>query len=128
MSFENGIHTKLNKQLNEDGIDLSGGEKQKLLIARAIYRDSPILILDEPTAALDALAERDLYQKYAELSEGKTTIYISHRLASTQFCDRIFVMDKGEIVEVGTHEELVAAGGLYSEMFEKQSSYYKSEV
>lgn len=128
MSFENGIHTKLNKQLNEDGIDLSGGEKQKLLIARAIYRGAPILILDEPTAALDALAERDLYQKYAELSEGKTTIYISHRLASTQFCDRIFVMDKGEIVEVGTHEELVAAGGLYSEMFEKQSSYYKSGV
>lgn len=127
MSFENGIYTKLNKQLNEDGIDLSGGEKQKLLIARAIYRDAPILILDEPTAALDALAERDLYQKYAELSEGKTTIYISHRLASTQFCDRIFVMDKGEIVEAGTHEELMTSGGLYSEMFEKQSSYYKTE-
>lgn len=124
MSLEEGIHTKLDKQMNEHGIDLSGGEKQKLLIARAIYRDAPILILDEPTAALDAMAERELYQRYAELSKGKTTIYISHRLASAQFCDRIFVMNHGEIAEVGTHDELLKAGGLYSEMFEKQSSYY----
>lgn len=124
MSLEEGIHTKLDKQMNEHGIDLSGGEKQKLLIARAIYRDAPILILDEPTAALDAMAERELYQRYAELSKGKTTIYISHRLASAQFCDRIFVMNHGEIAEVGTHDELLKVGGLYSEMFEKQSSYY----
>ncbi len=124
MSLEEGIHTKLDKQMNEHGIDLSGGEKQKLLIARAIYRDAPILILDEPTAALDAMAERELYQRYAELSKGKTTIYISHRLASAQFCDRIFVMNHGEIAEAGTHDELLKAGGLYSEMFEKQSSYY----
>ena len=124
MSLEEGIHTKLDKQMNEHGIDLSGGEKQKLLIARAIYRDAPILILDEPTAALDAMAERELYQRYAELSKGKTTIYISNRLASAQFCDRIFVMNHGEIAEVGTHDELLKAGGLYSEMFEKQSSYY----
>ncbi len=124
MSLDDGIHTKLNKQMNENGVDLSGGEKQKLLIARAIYRNAPILILDEPTAALDAIAERELYQKYAELSKGKTTIYISHRLASAQFCDRIFVMNHGEIAEVGTHDELVKAGGLYSEMFEKQSAYY----
>ena len=124
MSLEEGIHTKLDKQMNEHGIDLSGGEKQKLLIARAIYRDAPILILDEPTAALDAMAERELYQRYAELSKGKTTIYISHRLASAQFCDRIFVINHGEIAEAGTHDELLKAGGLYSEMFEKQSSYY----
>ena len=80
--------------------------------------------MDEPTAALDAMAERELYQRYAELSKGKTTIYISHRLASAQFCDRIFVMNHGEIAEAGTHDELLKAGGLYSEMFEKQSSYY----
>lgn len=127
-SLEKGIYSKLDRQLNEDGVDFSGGEKQKLLIARAIYKDAPVLILDEPTAALDAIAERDLYLKYAELSKDKTTIYISHRLASTQFCDRTIVMENGKIAEVGTHEELLKMGGIYSEMYEKQSSYYRDEV
>jgi ATP-binding cassette subfamily B protein len=117
--------TLLVKAVNDDAIELSGGEKQKLALARAIYKNAPVIILDEPTAALDPIAENETYQKYAELTEGKTSIYISHRLASTRFCDRILFIDDHKIAEEGTHDELMKRGGKYAEMFAIQASYYE---
>ena len=116
--------TLLVKQVNEDAVELSGGEKQKLALARAIYKNAPVVILDEPTAALDPIAENEVYQKYAKLTEGKTSVYISHRLASTRFCDRILFLDGHTIAEEGTHDELGQYGGKYAEMFAVQASYY----
>ena len=95
------------------------------MLARALYRDAPILVLDEPTAALDPIAESDIYQRYHELSKGKSSIFISHRLASTRFCDRIILLEKGRIAEEGNHDTLLAAGGRYAELFEVQRQYYK---
>jgi len=112
-------------EASENAIDLSGGERQKLLIARAIYKDAPILVLDEPTAALDAVAESELYLLYKKYAESKTSLFISHRLASTRFCDRIIFLKKGRIQEEGTHEQLMAAKKEYAELFEVQSRYYK---
>lgn len=117
--------TLLVRAVNPDATDLSGGEKQKLAMARALYKDAPVIILDEPTAALDPIAENEVYQKYAELTEGKTSVYISHRLASTRFCDRILLIDGNIIAEQGTHDELMALGGTYAHMFEVQASYYQ---
>ena len=108
-----------------DGIVLSGGQNQKLLMARALYKDAPVLILDEPTAALDPIAESETYQQFHSLAGGKTSLYISHRLASTRFCDRIVFLADGVAAEVGTHDQLMAKGGAYAEMFEVQSHYYK---
>ncbi|MCL2556947.1 MAG: ABC transporter ATP-binding protein/permease [Treponema sp.] len=116
--------TFLVRQVNEDATELSGGEKQKLAIARALYKDAPAIILDEPTAALDPIAESEVYEQYARLMRGKTSIFISHRLASTRFCDRILLLDDGEIAEVGSHDELMAAGGKYARMFSIQAQYY----
>ena len=113
------------KDVNETAVELSGGETQKLMLARALYKDAPILILDEPTSALDPIAESKLYNHYNELSAGKTSIYISHRLASTRFCDRIILVDNKSLAEIGTHEELLAKGGKYAELYEIQSKYYK---
>jgi ATP-binding cassette subfamily B protein len=118
------LDTPLNKQINKDGIEISGGEEQKLLLARALYKNGPVLILDEPTAALDPLAERDLYTQYGAICAGKTAIFISHRLASTKFCDRILFMEHGTIAESGTHAELMRRGGKYAALFETQSQYY----
>ena len=127
ISLEKGVDTEILKVLCEDGVDLSGGEKQKLALARALYKDSPIIVLDEPTAALDALAEYELYQNFDRMMEGKTAVYISHRLSSTRFCDRIAMFEDGRIVEYGTHEELLAKQGAYANMFEVQAQYYEKE-
>ena len=120
--------TLLVREVYDDAIELSGGEKQKLALARALYKDAPVIILDEPTAALDPIAESEVYQKYAELTEDKTSIYISHRLASTRFCDRIFFIDNHRIAEVGSHDELMRLGGKYAQMFEIQAHYYQEGV
>ena len=125
-SLPQGADTCLVKHISENGTELSGGEEQRLLLARALYKDAPVLVLDEPTAALDPIAENEIYQKYYEFTKEKTAIFISHRLASTRFCDRIILLDKGTIIECGTHEELMALGGKYAEMFQIQSQYYKN--
>lgn len=117
--------TLLVKELSESAVNLSGGEQQRLLLARALYKQAPILVLDEPTAALDPISENNVYQKYLELTRGCTSIFISHRLASTRFCDRIFFLEDGQIAETGTHEQLIGAGGKYAEAFEVQSRYYQ---
>jgi len=126
-TLPNGIHTKLDKQVNEDGVELSGGEVQKLILARALYKDAPVLVLDEPTAALDPIAENQIYMQYRNMTEQKTSLFISHRLASTQFCDRILYLKEGRITEEGTHRELVTAGREYSELFEMQSCWYRED-
>lgn len=126
-SLEKGVDTELLKVVYDDGVDLSGGEKQKLALARALYKDAPVIVLDEPTAALDALAEYELYKSFDDIIGNKSAVYISHRLSSTRFCDNIAMFKAGEMVEQGTHEELLAKGGAYAEMFEIQAQYYKNE-
>lgn len=126
-SLRNGIDSRLMKGVFDDSIEMSGGEKQKLMLARALYKNAPMIVLDEPTAALDPIAENELYLKYNDLTANKTSVYISHRLASTRFCDRIVYLENGEIVECGTHDELMKLGGKYSHMFELQSYYYKED-
>lgn len=124
-SLENGINTHLMKGIYDDGVDLSDGEMQKLVLARAIYKNGNMLILDEPTAALDPIAENKLYLQYRNLTKGKTSIYISHRFASTRFCDRIVLLEGGVIKESGTHDELMEQNGQYAYMFGVQAKYYK---
>lgn len=123
-SLEKGVDTELLKVLYDDGVDLSGGEKQKLALARALYKDTDVVVLDEPTAALDALAEYRLYQSFDGLIGGKTAVYISHRLSSTRFCDRVAMFAKGKLLETGTHDELMEKNGAYAEMFRVQAQYY----
>ena len=127
-SFSKGFDSKLDKQVYEDAVDLSGGQMQRLMLARSLYKNAPILVLDEPTAALDPIAESEIYQKYNDLTDGKTAIYISHRLASTGFCDKIILIDGNEIAESGTHDELIASGKAYANMFEIQGKYYQDDV
>ena len=118
----------MRKVIGEEGTGFSGGERQKLAIARALYKDAPMIIMDEPTAALDALAEAEIYESFSSLVEGKTAIYISHRLASTKFCDKIALFDKDGVKEYGTHEELMEKQGLYYDMFVVQGKYYQEEA
>ena len=116
--------TYLYKDLDKSGVEISGGEAQKLALARALYKDSPVVILDEPTAALDPIAENEIYSRFNSFVENKTAIYISHRLSSCAFCDRIAVFDNSKLVEIGTHNELVSANGKYAELWNAQASYY----
>lgn len=120
-----GLDTHVGKEVFLDGVLFSGGQTQRLMLARALYKDGPILMLDEPTAALDPIAENDIYMRYNDMTQGKTSIFISHRLASTRFCDRIIFMANGTIVEQGTHESLLAQDGEYAKLFEVQSRYYQ---
>ena len=114
------------RELNDSAVTFSGGELQKLYLAKSLYKDAPIIILDEPTAALDPIAENNMYLKYNELTQNKTSIYISHRLASTKFCDKIILLENAKIVEMGTHEELMLLNGKYAEMYKVQGKYYKT--
>ncbi len=125
MGLPKGLDTHVGREVYLDGMFLSGGQTQRLMLARALYKDGPILLLDEPTAALDPLAEHDIYMKYNEMTRGKTAVFISHRLASTRFCDRILFLAEGTVQEEGTHNELLAQGGEYAKLFEVQSRYYQ---
>ncbi len=122
-----GAQTFMNKDLDEAGVALSGGEVQKLMLARALYKDAPMVILDEPTAALDPIAESEMYERYDELVQGRTAVFISHRLSSTRFCDRILFLENGRITEEGTHGELMQRGGAYAELFSIQARYYREQ-
>lgn len=128
MEMKDGIHTKLLKDQQEDngeGMEISGGEKQKLALARALYRDAPVVILDEPTSALDPIAEQDIYRRFNNMVQDKTAIFISHRMSSCRFCDTVIVFDDGQIVQTGSHEELLQdKEGIYSRMWEAQARYY----
>lgn len=123
-----GIDTEVLKVIHDDGTDFSGGEKQKIALARALYKDAPIVVLDEPTAALDALAESKLYQDFDQLIGEKTAVYISHRLSSTQFCSHVAMFEGGELTEYGTHKELLEQNGAYANMFHTQAQYYVEDA
>ena len=124
--LKKGTDTCIYKFFDEEGVEPSGGEQQKMAIARALYKQSPIVILDEPTAALDPIAEYEIYRQFHTLVGGKTAFYISHRLSSCKFCDKIAVFSEGKIAEYGNHEELAAIpNGIYAEMFEAQAQYYR---
>ncbi len=125
--LEKGTDTYLNKDMDDSGIQLSGGELQKLMLAKALYKEARLLLLDEPTAALDAIAESELYEKYQGLLKGKTSLFISHRLASTRFCNHILFLENGRIAEEGNHDILMNQKGKYAEMFNVQSQYYKED-
>ena len=124
-SLPKGLETQVGRDVYEDGIELSGGQTQRLMLARALYKNAPVLVLDEPTAALDPIAEDDIYQKYNEMTKGRTSLFISHRLASTRFCDRILYLKDGRVAEEGTHEQLLKQSGGYAQLFEVQSQYYR---
>lgn len=122
--MEEGINSLIYQHNNKNGVEISGGEAQKLAIARALYKNAPLVILDEPTSALDPVSEYEIYKKFDEMVEDKTAVYISHRMSSCRFCDNILVFDDGMIVEQGSHEKLVASKGLYSELWNAQAQYY----
>lgn len=126
-SLPQNENSLMDREVYKDAVDFSGGEKQKLLLSKAVYKDAPILVLDEPTAALDPIAENELYLKYNELTKNKLSFFISHRLSSTRFCDRILFLSDGKIAEEGTHEELMAKKGKYYKMYQIQSYYYKEQ-
>ena len=121
----NGMDTYLYRTLNKDGVEISGGEAQKIALARALYKDAPFIILDETTAALDPIAEAEIYSKFNEIVGDKTAIYISHRLSSCKFCDEIAVFHEGQVIQQGSHEALVAdETGKYYELWNAQAQYY----
>ena len=124
-NLEKGLDTMIYKSLSADGVDVSGGEAQKIAIARALYKDAPFIILDEPTAALDPIAEAEIYGKFDKIAGDKTAIYISHRLSSCKFCDEIAVFHEGEIIQQGSHDSLAAdTNGKYYELWNAQAQYY----
>ncbi|MBR3646026.1 MAG: ATP-binding cassette domain-containing protein [Lachnospiraceae bacterium] len=125
--YDNGIETQLLKIFDSNGIDLSGGERQRLAMAKALYQNRSVIVLDEPTAALDALAEDRMYQEFNSMVEGKTSIFISHRLSSTRFCDTIVMFEDGQVIEQGTHDELINKDGKYAYMYHVQAQYYQEE-
>lgn len=127
-SLPRGKQTLLVKSVYKEAIELSGGEMQKLMLARALYKNAPIMILDEPTAALDPIAENEIYMKYNQLTKEKTSVFISHRLSSTRFCNRIVFMESGSIIEEGSHEDLMTIEGKYKSMYDMQSHYYKDNI
>ena len=120
-----GLKTHLGRSIYDDGTELSGGQTQRLMLSRALYRDGAMLVLDEPTAALDPITESEIYLKYSEMTQGKTSLFISHRLASTRFCDRIILLENGSIAEEGSHEALLQRGGSYAKLFSVQRRYYE---
>lgn len=122
-----GVDTCLYREFDQEGVNVSGGEGQKIALARVLYKDAPFIILDEPTAALDPIAEAEVYSKFDEIVEDKTTVYISHRLSSCRFCDEIIVFDEGKVVQQGTHERLVAEKGKYQELWLAQAQYYSEK-
>ncbi len=122
-----GLETYLNKDFDDSGVEFSGGEAQKAAIARALYKDAPFLVLDEPTAALDPLAEYEVYRRFGEMAGEKTAVCISHRLSSCRFCDRIAVFEKGRLVQVGTHDSLTAEAGAYQRLWDAQARYYDEQ-
>jgi ABC-type bacteriocin/lantibiotic exporters, contain an N-terminal double-glycine peptidase domain len=126
-SLSRGANTELTRFLDEHGMDLSGGQTQRLMLARALYKNAPVILLDEPTAALDPIAEAEMYERYSQLVGFKTSVYISHRLASTRFCDRIAFLENGQLVEIGSHADLIAAKGKYAAMYLVQSQYYQED-
>ena len=120
-----GLKTHLGRSIYDDGTELSGGQTQRLMLSRALYRDGAVLVLDEPTAALDPITESEIYLKYSEMTQGKTSLFISHRLASTRFCNRIILLENGSIAEEGSHEALLQRGGSYAKLFSVQRRYYE---
>lgn len=123
-----GLKTYLYQDYEEGGIEISGGEAQKIAMARAIYKDSPFIILDEPTAALDPISEFEIYSSFDNIIGSKTAVYISHRLSSCKFCDEIAVFDEGKLVQLGSHDELLQEkNGKYSELWNAQAQYYREE-
>ena len=124
-SLPNQLETYLGTEFDENGVNVSGGQEQKIALARALYKDAPVMILDEPTAVLDPLTEFEIYQKFDQIVEDKTAFYISHRLSSSKLCDEVLVFDEGEIVQRGSHKELVKEEGKYQELWDAQAQYYQ---
>ena len=126
--MKDGLSTFLYRNMDQDGVEISGGEAQKIALARALYKDAPIVVLDEPTAALDPVSEHEVYSGFQNLVGGRTAIFISHRLSSCRFCDEILVFHQGKLVQRGSHEELVSReDGLYAAMWQAQAQYYEKE-
>jgi len=126
-SLPKGIHTLVYRNFDGEGFEPSGGEGQKIALARALFKNAPIIVLDEPAAALDPRAEYEMYQNFDTLVSGKTAVYISHRLSSARFCDKVVVFKDGEIIEYGAHDELIDSNGLYAELWHMQSTFYMAD-
>ena len=126
-SLPQGLETPLYQEFDEAGVQVSGGEAQKIALARALYKDAPFVVLDEPTAALDPVAEMEVYQNFDRIVGDKTSVYISHRLSSCKFCDHIAVFDHGRIVQLGSHSSLVDAPGKYQDLWRAQAQYYAQQ-